>query len=117
MALPHIEMPSFGLIPVMPSSYPRALPHRKMLQIFFFLLWPRSLHVWLWEKERKFTEEEQEEELLKISNLRPSPVSRNLPRDDDDDAKSLLEPTYLRPSPVNRNLPRDDDDDDAKSLL
>lgn len=35
-------MPSFGLIPVMPSSYPRALPHRKMLQIFFFLLWPRS---------------------------------------------------------------------------
>jgi hypothetical protein len=67
MALPHIEMPSFGLIPVMPSSYPRALPHRKMLQIFFFLLWPRSLHVWLWEKERKFTEEEQEEELLKIS--------------------------------------------------
>lgn len=60
-------MPSFGLIPVMPSSYPRALPHRKMLQIFFFLLWPRSLHVWLWEKERKFTEEEQEEELLKIS--------------------------------------------------
>jgi hypothetical protein len=48
MALPHIEMPSFGLIPVMPSSHPRALPHRKMLQIFFFLLWPRSLHVWLW---------------------------------------------------------------------
>jgi hypothetical protein len=42
MALPHIEMPSFGLIPVMPSSHPRALPHRKMLQIFFFLLWPRS---------------------------------------------------------------------------
>ncbi len=52
-------------------------------------------------------------------NLRPSSVSRNLPRDDDDDANSLLEPTYLRPSPVNRNLPRDDDDDDddAKSLL
>jgi hypothetical protein len=42
MALPHVEMPSLGLIPVMPSSHPRALPHRKMLQIFFFLLWPRS---------------------------------------------------------------------------
>jgi hypothetical protein len=42
MALLHIEMPSFGLIPVMPSSHPRVLPHRKVLQIFFFLLWPRS---------------------------------------------------------------------------
>jgi hypothetical protein len=28
-----------------------------------------------------------------------------------------LEPTYLRPSPVSRNLSRDDNDDDAKSLL
>jgi len=66
-----------------------------MLRIFFLLQWPRSLHVWLWEKERKFTEEEEEEEeeLLKISYLRPSPVSRNLSRDDNDDddhAKSLL---------------------------
>lgn len=31
------------------------------------LFWVLPLHVWLWEKERKFTEEEQEEELLKIS--------------------------------------------------
>jgi len=31
------------------------------------LFWVFPLHVWLWETERKFTEEEQEEELLKIS--------------------------------------------------
>jgi len=66
MALPHIEMSSFDLIPVMPSSHPRALPHRKMLQIFFLLQWPRSAKKW------KNPLQEQQKSLLRIWKIPPS---------------------------------------------
>lgn len=117
------------------------------------LFWDLPLHVWLWEKERKFTAEE-EEELLKIScktkrtlweltltilakknfTIKTAPETilscrargrgeKTKEQDKDscctqrwEKSTKSLEPTYLRPSPVSRNLSRDDNDD-AKSLL